>query len=175
MRTWRWAPILAVLVLSGGLRFRRRAVAASVTIVLAAALLSSAPAHVRAQATGEAPAGEAPAASTDDFASKAALHTRLAYVITGDPEIDRTSASTGAVLYAWRLICSAKDVSHVSRIASLWALTRFSSDRIRPPPKHMDDPVGRSAPAGRRPDSREAGPAPAARAAGEPQAGRAPC
>jgi hypothetical protein len=85
------ADVLAVLVLSGGLRFRRRAVAASVTILLAAALLSFSPAHVRAQATGEAPAGETPAVSTDDFASKAALHTRLAYVITGDPEIDRTS------------------------------------------------------------------------------------
>src|SRR5262245_59623578 len=85
------ADILAVLVLSGGLRFRRRAVAASVTLLLAAALLSFSPADVRAQATGDAAAGEAPAASADDFASKAALHTRLAYVITGDPEIDQTS------------------------------------------------------------------------------------
>src|SRR5215510_8835833 len=85
------ADVLAVLVLSGGLRFRRRAVAASVTILIAAAALCSAPAPVRAQATGEAATGEAPAATTDDFASKAALHTRLAYVITGDPEIDRTS------------------------------------------------------------------------------------
>src|SRR5262245_35518775 len=85
------ADILSVLVLSGGLRFRRRAVAASVTFLLAAALLSFSPAHVRAQATGEAAAGEATAVSADDFASKAALHTRLAYVITGDPEIDQTS------------------------------------------------------------------------------------
>ena len=48
------ADILAVLVLSGGLRFRRRAVAASVTLLLAAALLSFSPADVRAQATGAA-------------------------------------------------------------------------------------------------------------------------
>jgi hypothetical protein len=82
--------ILAMLVLSGGLRFRRRAVAASLALVLAAALLSTAAPSVRAQEP--APDLEAPApASPDDFALKASLHTRLAYVVTGDPEIDRTS------------------------------------------------------------------------------------
>jgi hypothetical protein len=80
------ADILAVLLLSGGFRFRRRTAAASVTILAVAALLSSAPAPASAQETTENAA-----APSDDFASKAALHTRLAYVITGDPEIDRTS------------------------------------------------------------------------------------
>ena len=50
------ADILAVLVLSGGLRFRRRALAASVIILLAAALLTSAQ-PVRAQEAARAKAG----------------------------------------------------------------------------------------------------------------------
>ncbi len=82
------ADILAVLLLSGGFRFRRRAAAASVTILAAAALFASWPAPATAQETTE---NAAASASPDDFASKAALHTRLAYVVTGDPEIDRTS------------------------------------------------------------------------------------
>jgi hypothetical protein len=81
------ADIFAVLVLSGGFRFRRRAATASVVILAAMAFLSSLPAPARAQE----PAGETAPASADDFASKAALNTRLAYVVTGDPEIDRTS------------------------------------------------------------------------------------
>jgi hypothetical protein len=81
------ADILAMLVLSGGFRFRRRAVATSAAILIAAALLPSAAQPVQAQ---EAPA-TATAASADDFALKASLQTRLAYVVTGDPEIDRTS------------------------------------------------------------------------------------
>jgi hypothetical protein len=81
------ADIFAVLFLSGGFRFRRPAAAASVILLAAAALLSALPAPARAQQTAEQPA----AASADDFASKAALQTRLAYVVTGDPEIDRTS------------------------------------------------------------------------------------
>jgi hypothetical protein len=80
------ADILALLVLSGGFRFRRRAVAASAAILIAAALLLAAQ-PVTAQ---EAPANPAPA-SADDFALKASVQTRLAYVVTGDPEIDRTS------------------------------------------------------------------------------------
>jgi hypothetical protein len=80
--------ILAMLILSGGLRFRRRAVAASIAVLAAAALLSSAAGPVRAQE----PAPDATAtAAPEDFALKASLQTRLAYVVTGDPEIDRTS------------------------------------------------------------------------------------
>ena len=91
------ADILAILVLSGGLRFRRRALAASVILLLAAALLTSAqPVKAQEAAPSETPAPNevtAPnaASAPDDFALKAALRTRLAYVVTGDPEIDRTS------------------------------------------------------------------------------------
>ena len=81
------ADILAMLVLSGGFRFRRRAAATGAAILLAVALLPSLAGPVRAQ---EAPATPA-TASADDFALKASLQTRLAYVVTGDPEIDRTS------------------------------------------------------------------------------------
>ncbi len=86
------ADIFAVLFLSGGFRFRRRAAAASVILLAAAAILSSAPAPVRAQASiAQESVGEAAPSAVDDFASKAALQTRLAYVVTGDAEIDRTS------------------------------------------------------------------------------------
>jgi len=75
--------ILAMLLLSGG--FRRRAVAAGVIILVAAALLpSTQPANAQEAAATVAPGAE-------DFALKAALRTHLAYVVTGDPEIDRTS------------------------------------------------------------------------------------
>ena len=80
------ADILAMLFLSGGLGFRRRAAAASV-VLLAMALVAPATKPVRAQD----PAPEAATATNDDFALKASLQTRLAYVVTGDPEIDRTS------------------------------------------------------------------------------------
>ncbi|HSA80174.1 MAG TPA: DUF4159 domain-containing protein [Geminicoccaceae bacterium] len=83
------ADILAMLLLSGGLRFRRRAVAASAAVLLAAALVVSAADPVRAQQPAAPGASET--ASPDDFALKASLHTRLAYVVTGDPEIDRAS------------------------------------------------------------------------------------
>jgi hypothetical protein len=95
------ADILAMLVLSGGVRFRRRAVAASVIILVAAAALGSAHPVAAQEAPDATPApnevtvpseATAPAAGTpDDFALKAALRTRLAYVVTGDAEIDRTS------------------------------------------------------------------------------------
>jgi hypothetical protein len=93
--------ILAMLVLSGGLRVRRRAVATAGAILLAVALLQAVSGSARAQqAPDAAPAAPPPvtapqtdAASTSpaDFALKASLQTHLAYVVTGDPEIDRTS------------------------------------------------------------------------------------
>jgi hypothetical protein len=93
------ADILAVLALSSGLRLRRRAAAASAAILLAVAFLPSAPMPARAQdpvdgVTGT-PSADASSAATgtsaDDFALKASLQTHLAYVTTGNPEIDRTS------------------------------------------------------------------------------------
>jgi hypothetical protein len=81
--------ILAVLALSTGLRFRRRA-ASAVAIVLALALLPLALPSPSFAAEGDGqPSATGNAA--DDFALKAALSTRLAYVRTGDAEIDRTS------------------------------------------------------------------------------------
>ncbi len=90
--------ILAMLVLSGGVRFRRRAVATGAAILLALALVS---AHANSVSAQDAPAdapppvtapqAEATPASPADFALKASLQTHLAYVITGDPEIDRAS------------------------------------------------------------------------------------
>ena len=83
--------ILAVLGLSAGLRFRQRrasrgAAAAAIVFALALAPLM-APIPSMAQ---EAPASTGNA--DDDFALQASLKTRLAYVRTGDAEIDRTSA-----------------------------------------------------------------------------------
>src|SRR4029078_12808478 len=79
------ADVLAMLVLSSGWRLRRRAAPAGAAILLALALLPQTP----------LPAGavEEPKAATpaDEFALKTSLQTHLAYVITGDPEIDRTS------------------------------------------------------------------------------------
>jgi hypothetical protein len=92
------ADILAMLALSGGLRFRRRAVASSLILLAAMALLTLAqPVHAQEAAppsdaaVASATATPDAAGAPDDFALKAALRTRLAYVVTGDPEIDRTS------------------------------------------------------------------------------------
>jgi uncharacterized protein DUF4159/aerotolerance regulator-like protein len=82
--------ILAVLVLSTGLRLRRRFATGAAAIVVALAL-----APLILPAPAFAAEGESQPAATgnpaDDFALKAALATRLAYVLTGDSEIDRTS------------------------------------------------------------------------------------
>ena len=79
--------VLAVLMLSTGLRLRRRIAATSAVILLALALLPN--------LTFASEADQAPPKSTgnpaDDFALKASLQTHLAYVITGDPDIDRVS------------------------------------------------------------------------------------
>ena len=79
--------VLAVLMLSTGLRLRRRVAATSAIILLALTLLPS--------LTFASEAEPAPPKSTgnpaDDFALKASLQTHLAYVITGDPDIDRIS------------------------------------------------------------------------------------
>jgi Domain of unknown function (DUF4159) len=79
------ADILAMLALSSGWRLRRRVAATGAVILLMLALLPLAAAPLRAE---DEPKGANPA---DDFALKASLQTHLAYVITGDAEIDRTS------------------------------------------------------------------------------------
>jgi len=82
---------LVVILLSGGLAAlgpRRRAAAAIlIGIGLAATAFAPPPAH--AQAPASPPAGNFSAA--DDFAMKATLQTHLAYVVTGDAEVDAVS------------------------------------------------------------------------------------
>jgi hypothetical protein len=77
--------VLAVLTLSAGLSLRRRGAAtAAVLLALALTLL----------ALPQAPANAGPqqdATSADDFAMKASLKTHLAYVMTGDAQIDEVS------------------------------------------------------------------------------------
>ena len=81
------ADVLAMLVLSTGLRLRRRAVATSAAILLALTLLP----HPSLASEAEPPAPKSTGNAADEFALKASLKTRLAYVITGDADIDRTS------------------------------------------------------------------------------------
>jgi Domain of unknown function (DUF4159)/Aerotolerance regulator N-terminal len=80
------ADSLAVLVLSGRLTPRQRAPSKAATIVLIAALspliLALSSNQLRAQSSPE-----------DVFALRASLITRLAYVITGDEQLDRVSAA----------------------------------------------------------------------------------
>ncbi|MGH6867139.1 MAG: DUF4159 domain-containing protein [Methyloceanibacter sp.] len=89
--------ILAVLALSTGLRFRRRAAATGAAILLALTVATAAPNLLLAQEQQPKSAEQAPEGQTqstdpaDDFALKASLSTRLAYVLTGDADIDRTS------------------------------------------------------------------------------------
>jgi hypothetical protein len=78
--------VLAVLMLSTGLRLRRRIVSTSAVVLLALLLL---PHPVLAAEGDQAPPKTGNPA--DDFALNATLQTHLAYVITGDPDIDRTS------------------------------------------------------------------------------------
>ena len=77
--------VLAVLIMSSGLGFRRRRYAAA-AVLLALALtplpLPQAPAKAETQQD---------ATSADDFAMKASLKTHLAYVMTGDVQIDEVS------------------------------------------------------------------------------------
>jgi Domain of unknown function (DUF4159)/Aerotolerance regulator N-terminal len=75
--------VLAVLLMSMGFGFHRRgAVAAAVLVGLALLPLPNSPAKAETQQ---------PATSADDFAMKASLKTHLAYVMTGDAQIDDVS------------------------------------------------------------------------------------
>ena len=83
--------ILAVLALSAGLGFRRhhKATAAIALAVLLAATAS--PQDAIAAESDTNAAATASDTNADDFALQATLKTRLAYVLSGDGEIDRTS------------------------------------------------------------------------------------
>lgn len=90
---------LAVLFLAGGFarlggRGARRGAAAALALAVAVGAASLAALPIPAVAQGNAPARPpAPerAQANDDFALRATLQTRLAYVITGDPEVDDIS------------------------------------------------------------------------------------
>ena len=81
------ADVLAVLMLSTCLRLGRRVATTSAVILLALMLLPQMPLASEA----EPPVHKSTGNAADDFALKASLQTRLAYVITGDADIDRTS------------------------------------------------------------------------------------
>jgi hypothetical protein len=85
------ADVLALLLLSSGWRWRRSAAASGAAALLALAILAAAPASVRAEDAAATATPPMAATSADDFALKASLQTHLAYVMTGDPDIDRTS------------------------------------------------------------------------------------
>jgi hypothetical protein len=72
----------------GGLRLRRRTTAAILAFGVAVALALPHPSRAQTQ-----PAAPAPQASSDAqaFAIKATHRTHLAYVVTGDPEVDKIS------------------------------------------------------------------------------------
>lgn len=95
---------LIVFWLSGGIGRvlrRRRAVAAVTMFAIVVCAIGAPPpsfaqtsSPARPNSTGPAAAAPAPSqAQADDFAMKAALETRLAYVITGDAETDAVSKS----------------------------------------------------------------------------------
>jgi hypothetical protein len=79
---------LVVIALSGGFAsmLPRRRVA---TTLLAAGLLTALTMHNPAQAQSAQP--QQPSAQDQDFAMKATMQTRLAYIVTGDAEVDAVS------------------------------------------------------------------------------------
>lgn len=91
------ADMIAVLVLAAGIGFVMGARRGTATVVVAGAALMLMAGSLQAQTGG----GQK---SSDQAALDAALQTHLAYVVTGDPEIDRTSetglSGLGRVLQA---------------------------------------------------------------------------
>ncbi len=89
---------LIVFWLSGGIARlmgpRRTATAAIALAVAIGALLAASDTHAQTRLTPQAPrpaASPAPSSSANDFAMKATIETRLAYVVTGDAETDGVS------------------------------------------------------------------------------------
>jgi hypothetical protein len=83
--------VLIVVLMSSGWSFGRRAPQAA-AILLAVGLLTVPHAPADAQTKAPTQQGSTPAAnSNEDFALKASLKTHLAYVMTGDPQIDEVS------------------------------------------------------------------------------------
>ena len=83
--------VLIVVLMSSGWSFSRRAPQAA-AILLAVGLLTVPHGPADAQTQAPTQQGSAPAAnSNEDFALKASLKTHLAYVMTGDSQIDEVS------------------------------------------------------------------------------------
>ncbi|QKP78736.1 DUF4159 domain-containing protein [Methyloligella sp. GL2] len=83
--------MLAMLILSGGMRFRGGARAAhTATALLFAAGLAYA-SFAPAPAFAQAPPADQQISAAEQFGLKSSLETHLAYVLTGDPAIDETS------------------------------------------------------------------------------------
>ncbi len=83
--------VLIVVLMSSGWSFRRSASQAAVMLV-AFALLTVPHGAAHAQTQAETRQGSLPAANgSEEFAKKASLKTHLAYVMTGDPQIDEVS------------------------------------------------------------------------------------
>jgi hypothetical protein len=86
--------VFVMLVMSSAIPLRRRRKAFAATLLFWLALLPLQAHHVRAETPAPAQASEkAPATtSAEDFALKSSLQTHLAYVLTGDQQIDDASA-----------------------------------------------------------------------------------
>ena len=86
------ADAVIVAILGGGLAalLRRRSVAAAVALAFALSSLAAIPSPVDAQTPKTPPSKSAPKpnAANDDFAIKAVAQTRLAYVVTGNADVD---------------------------------------------------------------------------------------
>lgn len=86
------ADAVIVAILGGGLAalLRRRSVAAAVALAFALSSIVAAPSPAFAQSTKQAakPATPAPNPANDNFAIKAVAQTRLAYVVTGNADVD---------------------------------------------------------------------------------------
>jgi hypothetical protein len=87
---------MAILVLSGGFRLRRTLATAAAIAGFGLALATSGPIAVQHANAQQAPATATPQppadkAASDAFDREAANGTRLAYVITGNPDIDNIS------------------------------------------------------------------------------------
>jgi hypothetical protein len=86
--------VFVMLVMSSAIQLRRRRRAIAATLLFTLALVPLQAQHTKAQTAEQPPATQQSPATTsaDDFALKSSLKTHLAYVLTGDQQIDEASA-----------------------------------------------------------------------------------
>jgi hypothetical protein len=84
---------LIVIWLSGGIAAMRRSRRAAAAVIGATIMLTALaqPMPARAQAPGQSQPQEQSNPAADEFAMKSTLQTRLAYIITGDADVDSVS------------------------------------------------------------------------------------